>query len=292
MISKSAIRQSALAAIYAVMENGGSSGTMDWELFWTIAEERASQKLCLSIAKAIEHQCRANEDSASQFATRAEAAFLSMEGDLTTASLREGLDRYVRCNNEFNAALDTLHYSVKNKKRVSPEQIAGDSADVLRLASVLINTAGELTPCFADFPAYRSVLDPLKAAIRRRSEIMQACVLLKDPAALADNMEFKGLARLAQDLKNLRPAAQKLADDVLMHREQLESRLVPLLQNYSVDRLDTVDKCILYLALYELEIGKLETPIVVAEATALAHVYSGGKSAPFIHGIIAAAAKA
>jgi len=292
MIPKSVIRQSALTAIYAVMENGGSPETMDWDLFWTIAEEKASQRLCLSIAKAIEHQCRFNEDSTNLFDTRAADTFLAMEGDLTTASLREGLNRYERCNNEFNAALGTLHYSLKNKRRVSTEQIAGDSADVLRLASILIETAKELTPCFADFPAYRSVLDPLKAAIRRRSEIMKACVLLKEPAALADNMEFKGLARLAQDLKDLRPAAQKLASDVLAHREQFESRMAPLLQNYSLDRLDTVDKCILYLALYELEIGKLGTPIVVAEATALAQAYSGSKSAPFIHGIIAAAAKA
>lgn len=292
MISKSVIRQSALAAIYAVMENGGSPETMDWDLFWAIAEEKDSERLCLSIAKAIEHQCRANEDSASLFTKRAEAVFLSMEGDLTTAPLREGLERYVRCNNEFNAALGTLHYSVKNKKRISAGQIAADSADVLRLASVLIETARELTPGFADFPAYRSVLEPLEATMRRRTGIMQACAILKDPAGLAGNGEFKGLARLAQDLKALRPAAQKLATDVLTHRGQIEARMEPLLQNYSANRLDTVDKCILYLALYELEIAKLDTPIVVAEATALAHAYSGGKSAPFIHGIIAAAAKA
>lgn len=292
MISKSTIRQSALAAIYAVMENGGSPETMDWDLFWAIAEEKERERLCISVAKAIEHQCRANADSASLFATRAEAVFLSMEGDLTTAPLREGLERYVRCDNEFNAALGTLHYSVKNKKRISPGQIAADSADVLRLATILIETEKELVPAFADFPAYRSVLEPLEAAMRRRSKIMQACALLKEPEGLAGNTEFKGLARLAQDLQALRPAAQKLATDVLSHREHLDSRMAPLLQNYSADRLDSVDKCILYLALYELEISKLDTPIVVAEATALAHTYSGSKSAPFIHGIIAAAAKA
>ena len=51
-----------------------------------------------------------------------------------------------------------------------------------------------------------------------------------------------------------------------------------------------MDKAILYLALYELEEKGLDTPIVVSEATALANEYSGSKSAPFIHGIIAAAA--
>jgi transcription termination factor NusB len=53
-----------------------------------------------------------------------------------------------------------------------------------------------------------------------------------------------------------------------------------------------VDRCILYIALYELEYNKLDTPIVVSEANALADAYSGGKSAPFIHGVISAAAKA
>lgn len=292
MISKSTIRQSALAAIYAVMENGGSPENMDWELFWAIAEEKEREQLNLSIAKAIEHQCRTNAASSQLLAARSNAVFLAMEGDLTSAPLRGNLERYVRCSNEFDAALGTLHYSIKNKKRLSTEQISGDSKDVLRLATILIATAGELTPAFADFPAYRSVLEPLEATVRRRTKIMQACALLNDPLSLAHDKQFKGLARLAQDLRDLRPAAQELATSVLEHREQLEALMAPLLQNYSADRLDVVDKCILYLALYELEVGKLDTPIVVAEATALAHAYSGGKSAPFIHGIIAAAAKA
>ena len=41
-----------------------------------------------------------------------------------------------------------------------------------------------------------------------------------------------------------------------------------------------------------MDVNGLDTPIIVSEATALADAYSGGKSAPFIHGIISAAAKA
>lgn len=292
MISKSQVRQPALAAIYAVMENGGEPDSVDWELFWTIAEERKSEQLCLAVAKAIEHHCRANSDLSRLLSQRADDVLLSMEGDLTTAPLRAKLERYVCCNRQFDAALGTLHYSLKNKKRITTEQIHRDSEDVLKLAAVLIATDGELTPGFADFPAYHSVLEPLAAAVHRRTKLMEGCVLLRKPTDLADDEEFRGLAELAQDKETLRTAAQELATSVLKHKEMLDARLSALVQNYSVERMNMMDRCILYLALYECEITKLDTAVAIAEAARLANEYSGSKSVPFIHGIIAAAAKA
>ena len=53
-----------------------------------------------------------------------------------------------------------------------------------------------------------------------------------------------------------------------------------------------IDSGILLIALYELRFNGLEAAIVISEANQLADTYSGSKSAPFIHGILAAAAKA
>ena len=82
----------------------------------------------------------------------------------------------------------------------------------------------------------------------------------------------------------------EMGDAVIARIPLVEPRLEVLLKNYSLERLDVVDKIILFIALYELEVNGLEVPIVVSEATALANEYSGSKSAPFIHGVIAAAA--
>ena len=148
----------------------------------------------------------------------------------------------------------------------------------------------DLLPRFADFPAYRQQLDALAAAINRRARMLQVCTTLGNPLELAGTPEYVNMVRLAQDMQELRPAVEDLATRVIARIPLVEPRLEGMLENYSVERLDMVDKAILYIALYELEENGLDVPIVVSEATALANEYSGSKSAQFIHGVIAAAA--
>jgi N utilization substance protein B len=121
--------------------------------------------------------------------------------------------------------------------------------------------------------------------------MFEVCVALGNPLELTGNKEYAGLMRQATDMQELRPAVETLAKAIIAHIPLMEPRLESLLANYSLERLDLVDRCILYIALYELTENGLQVPIVVSEVTALAHEYSGSKSAQFIHGVVAAAAK-
>lgn len=289
MIPKSKIRQTTLNVLYAVLSNGGDSQSVDWNLLWNICAETETDRFRKDLCKVLEHVCRSNEDMSRLLEVRAEAVETAMEGDLTSAPLREKLKRYMQNSRKFSAAVAAMRYSIKDKRRDTTEQLALCSSDVINLAIIEAGLREELLPVFADFPAYAPVLEPFAGTVNRRAKLMGQCAALKEPAALRDNKEFAGLARQAQDLQDLRPAAQDLATAILSHLGELDAMLAPLLKNYSMDRLDLLDKCILYLSLYELKFNKLEVAIVVSEATALANEYSGGKSAPFIHGIIAAA---
>lgn len=290
MMNKSKVRQTALTLLYAVLENGGSMEDIDVSLFWEIACEKETDHYRSAHAKAILHVVRATADSARLLATRVESVIGMMEGDMTTSRLREDIGRYARRTAEFEAAVHALHYSLHDKRRDGSWQLHLCCQDVLRLSQVLLGLGQDMLPTFDDFPAYRQGLSSLSSVIKRRARMFELCVILQNPLELAGNNEYVGLYRLATVLQELRPAAEGLAREVLSHREALESLITGLLQNYTFERLDVVDKCILYLALYELKYNHLEIAVVVSEATALAHDYSGSKSAPFIHGIIAAAA--
>ena len=210
--------------------------------------------------------------------------------DQLYGALREEIERYCQQSERFDAALKALQYCLNDKCRDTTEQLALCVGDVLRLAAVVEAMGRDLLPRFADFPAYRQLLDSLAAAVNRRARMMQACISLSSPKELGENKEYAGMARLAQDMEELRPAVEEMGDAVIARIPLVEPRLEALLKNYSLERLDMVDKIILFIALYELEVNGLEVPIVVSEATALANEYSGSKSAPFIHGVIAAAA--
>lgn len=291
MLNKSKVRQSALNLIYAVEENGGDLQGFDLNLFWRISQEKETDHYRQALAKAISHVARASADSARLLETRISAALDALRGDLTASGLVADLERVQKRSAEFESALAAMRYCARDKRQDTTEQLELCCKDVLNLAVAVEGLGRDLLPVLPDFPAYRPLLDAVKSAVLRRGRLMASVAALATPLALESPQEFAGLVRSARMLQELRPAAERLALAVLAEKPLLETRLEALLQNYSMARLDVVDKCILYIALYELLVNKLDTPIVVSEANALADAYSGGKSAPFIHGIISAAAK-
>ena len=292
MINTSKVRQAALNLIYAVEENGGNITDFDLNLFWEIAQEKETDTYRKNLAKAIIHAARSSADSARLLNTRAEAALNAIKDNLPAAKLAEDIERVQKRSDEFEASVKALKYCIKDKRQDTTMQLGICCTDTMNLAHAIAGLCKELLPGFADFPELRQVLQQLEAAINRRVKLMKVCDSLRHPHDLLGQAEYTNLVRSAEMLQELRPEAEKLALGIIARKPQMEEKLESLLQNYSLTRMDVVDKCIIYLALYEMEVNKLDTPIVVSEATALAHAYSGGKSAPFIHGIISAAAKA
>lgn len=291
-INRSEVRKSALTLLYAIRENGGKLEEFDFDLFWSIAREKKTDKLRESHARAILHTCRASGESAEVLGTRVTALLEAMHGDLTTITLREETEHYARRNQAFESAVSALSYCLNDTRREGSDQLARCNDDVLRLADALVTMGNDLLPRFEDFPASRNLTEPLAAAIRRRVRLMEATAALTHPITLSNNKEHAGLARQAADLNELRPAAEELVKAVLQHLDDLETELTGLIDNYSLERVDMIDSGILLIALYELRYNGLEPAIVISEANQLADTYSGSRSAPFIHGILAAAAKA
>lgn len=290
-MNPSQVRRSALNLLYAVLSGGCTADEIDRDLFWSISCEKETDRYRTALAKAVVRAGRSSADSARLLATRAEAFTAATQGDLTTAALREETEHYLKQDAAFEAALGALAYSLNDKRREGTEQLELCTKDVLTLAKAVSGLGNELLPHLADAVLYRYVVDPLCAAVRRRCRLQDQVAPFADPLALPEHKDISSLQHQARDLAELRPAVVAMVKAVLARREEADAQLETLLAHYTTERLDLVDKAILYIALYELQVSKLEVAIVVSEATALANDYSGGKSAPFIHGIIAAAAK-
>ncbi len=291
MSNISKTRQVALHIIYSVIENGGNPEELDMNLFWDITLEKETEHYHKALTKAVLHSCRGISDTTRLLSERAQNVENAMHGDLTTAPLRDTIERYTNHAAALDSALAALRYSLKDKRREGTAQLLLCCRDIIKLVATQQATVETLEPMAADFPAYNKVLEPYMAVVRRRNRMQKDCVGLAAPAELKDNAEYAAVSRAARELNELKPAAQEMAEQVLAARGTLEPIIETQLTNYSMERLDVVDKCILLLALYELTVNQLPVAIVVSEATALADTYSGSKSAPFIHGIIGAVAK-
>lgn len=286
----SKIRRVALNLIYAAVENDCAPGELNQRLFWDLTLEKETDHYRTALSKALLHAARPTEESLRLLTERTSALCETMHGDLTTLPLREAAERYAEKSASLSSFLSGLRYCLKDKRRDGSEQLQLCCNDILKASATLVELTDKAEAMAADFPAYREVTEPYVAVLRRRRRALADCAALATPEELTD-VEYGNICRMAKELTALPAAAGELAQKVLEQRKQADARITELLNNYSTERLDIVDKCILYLALYELETNRLEPAIVVSEATALADTYAGSKSARFIHGIIGAAAK-
>ena len=289
MLHQSKIRKTALLLIYAMLEQGASAQDFDYDIFWDLALAKDIDQVRLAQAKAIIHVCRASADLTDTLKTRGETLLAKAQTDGALLQRAGTVQRLLDCATALQEALATLRDAINDKRREGTDSLLEASRLVLQRAEHYLVLVHETEERLSELPGAKA--ENFCGAMRRLQRMLTGCTPLKEPEKMeTKEAELLGFVQKSHELAALRPAAQQLAVDVYSHRDEWEESLSHLLRNYMPNRLDNVDKAILYLSLHELKYRKLDVRIVVSEATNLAHEFSGSKSAPFVHGIIATAA--
>lgn len=98
--------------------------------------------------------------------------------------------------------------------------------------------------------------------------------------ALAHDEEFDGLAEEEREF------AAMLVKKVFKVRKQLDAAYAGFLKDWTVDRLATVDRNLLRLAIFEIQEQITPVQVVINEAIELAKTYGTEDSPKLIHGIL------
>lgn len=86
--------------------------------------------------------------------------------------------------------------------------------------------------------------------------------------------------------------AMDLAKTAWAHREELDASIVPVLENWSLDRVSRIDHIVLWMALAEMRYFKdIPYKVSINEAIELAKQFSEAKASGFINGILDALGK-
>jgi transcription antitermination protein NusB len=101
------------------------------------------------------------------------------------------------------------------------------------------------------------------------------------PRALAAN-----LARRHGN-ENVEAYAARLLDSITSHREAIAARLVSALENWSLERVSMVDRCVLEVACAEILFFP-DVPLAVAidEAVEIVRKFSTEESGAFVNGVL------
>jgi N utilization substance protein B len=88
-----------------------------------------------------------------------------------------------------------------------------------------------------------------------------------------------------------RTFANQLFEDAVAQATDIDSLISTLSENWQLDRLATIDRGILRLAISELRIGTAPPKVVIDEALELAKKFSSPESPAFLNGVLNAAYK-
>lgn len=291
MLTQRSIRKSSLLLIYAMeMQHTDPEKIREFPLesYWKLVDEHELRRYEKILARAALHETR------------------SLEELLATARARlEAIEKYAAWNNQAQVTLtrgrvllDRLADIVKSMRSLRRQM--EDEAKEHTLPLIAENSRKVINACEGLCLPIKRDLEELEkethdtaaawaGALRRVLKMAEGCAALNHPEQLERRHEHADLIRHVENKRERRPLTEELAQAVYARRGEWEQLLNKLLRNYVPARMNAIDRCILYLALYDLMYRKLDPGIVISEACILADEYSGGKSAPFIHGIIASA---
>ena len=92
---------------------------------------------------------------------------------------------------------------------------------------------------------------------------------------------------LAEAAEGERDYARALVIGVLENKQELDSRITEVTDNWKLERIAAVDRAILRLGLYELlEMAEVPPKVVINEAVELAKKFSTEKSGAFVNGVL------
>ena len=82
-----------------------------------------------------------------------------------------------------------------------------------------------------------------------------------------------------------------MAGGVIGDVDRLDAEVLEAAENWRLERIGTVERNILRLALHEMEVGTTPPAVVIDEAVKLAHWFAGPRAPGFVNGVLDALAR-
>ena len=291
MLTQRNIRKSSLLLIYALeMQHTNPKDIRDFPLenYWGLVNEHAKKKYAGMLAKAVLHESRSLAELLDAMRARAGEFETYAAGHDTTAAAAASTHALLKELEDVPRVMRSLRRLLEEEgNEREREQLPEQTGRLIGACERICRFAEEHLPLL-ERETHESVT-AFAGALRRVKKAAEGCAALRCPEQLPSNSEHANIIGLAKEMRERRPLTEKLALEVYSRCEEWERHLQNLLRNYVPSRLNAIDRCILYISFYDLLCRKLDPGIVISEACILADEYSGGKSAPFIHGVIATA---
>ncbi len=292
MPSRRHIRETAVQFLYCADLEGGADPSALRDPFWEFVTESDRRSLQLATFRTVHHLAQGRESRLVEFVERQTAAATMLGAWPEAESIKSTLQRIAELEAKWSSAHAGLERLPKDGDDAS---VAGNFAAALEgffrndrdLAAARQRFFVELE----DFPELRGSLEAVAASIRRLQRISDRLRMVEEPENFPDQADLARIRESKVELRELRRRSDELVDAVLGKKEAIDIKLAEVVDHYSPERIDPVDRAILRLATHEILHAGTPVKVAINEAVELAKRYGTSDSQRFVNGVLDSIAK-
>jgi N utilization substance protein B len=292
MPSRRQIREAAIQFLYCSDIEGGASPAELREPFWQFLTESDRKNLSIATFRTVQHLAIGRQTRLVEFVERAEVAKAHITAFPSAEALASDLNRLLALESSWSLS----HTQLEKTPKAGEDQDVADELDsaLARFFTIdrdLAFNRDQFIKSSEDFPQLKPQLEALNATIRRLQRISDRLRMVETPERFPDQADLAKIRQSKAEISSLISQTDALVDAVLACKPEIDEKLSALVENYSPERIDPVDRAVLRLGTYELL--KTDTPnkVIINEAIELAKRFGTTDSNRFVNGMLDSVAK-
>lgn len=292
MASRREIREAVVQFLYCSDLEGGAEPTALREPFWDFVTESDRRSLQLAIFRTVIHLAHGREGRLQEFQLRLVPAAAHLTAWPQAEALGRELQRIAELETAWSLAFSALDRLPRDQDEATvAENFSRGLEYFFRLDRDLAATRQRFLEGMDDFPVLRGHLEAVAASVRRLQRVSDRLRMVEEPEKFPEQGDLAKLRDSKAAISALRQKADQLVDAVLANKDTIDSTLASVVENFSPERIDPVDRAVLRLATYEIQQTTTPARVVINEAIELAKRFGTTDSHRFVNGVLDRIAK-
>ncbi len=292
MPSRRHIREAVVQFLYCADLEGGANPAALRGPFWDFVTESDRRSLQLATFRTVHHLAHGREGRLHEFVERHSHAMTLLSAWPQAESLKSDLKRTAELESGWSTSFAKLERLPKDDDDASvADNFGGALEDLFKTDRDLAATRRRFLEGLEDLPALRGPMEAVAATIRRLQRISDRLRMVEEPEKFPEQSDLARLRDSKAEIHSLRVESDDLVDSILANKEPIDETLASVIENFTPERIDPVDRAILRLGTYELLHTPTPPKVIINEAIELAKRFGTTDSGRFVNGVLDKVAK-
>ncbi|MFD2256529.1 transcription antitermination factor NusB [Luteolibacter algae] len=292
MPSRRQIREATIQFLYCSDLEGGAEPSALREPFWEFLTETDRRNLLVATFRTVHHLAHGRKDRLAEFIERSETATAHLSAFPQAEQLKTLLTCLLALESSWSLAFTRLERIPKDGEDADvAEEFKTALAQLFKTEEDLAFNRRQFLKGVEDFPSMKAHLEGVAASIRRLERISDRLRMVEHPEKFPEQADLSKLRQSKSEIIELRTETDQLVDAILLAKAKIDEKLAEIVENYTPERINPVDRAILRLGTYEILFTDIPPKAAINEAIELAKRFGTTDSRRFVNGMLDQVAK-